>query len=124
MNQTPQAVGTEGFERSVAEALAALRDLEEAVRRTRAERHCPEHELDLLRLETTALLTRHQGLHLIGPDTGLPASPHGEDQVARLVVAHHRLVDHTTAATTFAGLEFVNDIGALCREVGRHGIGD
>ena len=74
----------------------------------------------LLYLSSLAQLAACRGCHFGGDKIGIqPAEPDGSlfDQ---LVDTHERLVEQLPSLASFAVLEFVNDIGSLCRGMRRY----
>ncbi len=69
-----------------------------------------------------ALLTHHRGRHIV---EDIPAEYDIDEDTAsdltrRLVAAYEHLIEHTSGLDPFFVLEFVDDVGTLCREVKRY----
>lgn len=78
-------------------------------------------ENDLMYLASVAQLAAQRGMHLVEviPDGAGDSAP--GDLVGLLATLHVQLVEHTSGLDDFVVLEFVSEVGALCRGVRRYG---
>jgi len=82
-------------------------------------------QTDLLYLSSMAQLVACRGWHFISDDTAVDvavdvAVNSVEELADKLAVAHLLLIDHVTGLDTFEVLQFVDEVGALCREMRRY----
>ncbi len=78
-------------------------------------------QTDLLYLSSMAQLAACRGWHFISDDAPVDVAVNSVDDVAdELALAHHLLVEHVTGLDTFEVLQFVDEVGALCREMRRY----
>jgi hypothetical protein len=117
MNTSAIALSAE-LERRVVRALGLLERVSDALRRPR---RAGVDEYAHLRFEGLVLLAWHRGRHLLDADDDLKADSDRSGDLKHLLrAAHSQLVDELTGLEEFEVLEFVAEVGAICREVTTH----
>lgn len=107
------------FEESVANALCALDAAEPQFQLWRSTDPHPDVELELMHLQSLALLADHRGRHLVAHPSNRSPLEDDHDLVESLTSAHVELVGHASADLDITGLKFLTEMGALCQGV-RH----
>lgn len=113
------------FDRSAAEAIGVLGSASVQLQRMCAVAGNRRDENDLMYLSSLALLAAHRGRHLVDeiPAVDVVDAARGaavEDLSALLASTHDELIEHTSGLDEFVVLEFVGEVGALCRGVRRY----
>jgi len=114
MNISAPALSAE-LKRAVAHTLGLLDLVSDALRRPgRANVDAYAH----FRFEGLVLLASHRGRHLVDVDDQPVADPDSSADLEHLLrTSHSQLVDELTGPEDFEVLEFVAEVGAICKEV-------
>jgi hypothetical protein len=117
MNTSATALSTE-LERAVVDTLGLLERVSDALRRPRP---AGVDEYTHLRFEGLVLLASHRGRHLVDVDDQSAAGTDRSGDLEHLLrAAHSQLADELIGLEDFEVLEFVAEVGAICREVTTH----
>lgn len=110
------------FERAAAHAMGVLATAMAQLRGMEDDAQEVSDKHEVMGLYTVALLSHHQGRHIVEdiPDEYDIEEISPSDLPDLLIDAHLRLVEHTSGLDPFFVLEFVTEIGILCREVKRY----
>lgn len=112
-----------GFDHAVTEVLAVLDTTSTRLERmyASAENLLAENDLDYLL--SLSQLAEQRGLHLVDeipPRMHMLETDDLADLTDQLAAAHDDLIENSSALDDFVVLEFVNEIGALCRGMRRY----
>ncbi|KAA1397838.1 hypothetical protein [Aeromicrobium ginsengisoli] len=108
------------FEQAAVKAIGVLGAAKVQLQRMRADVHEFEDEQELMYLYSLALLADQRGRHLVDdyPDEVYIAPD--RDLTELLSSSHDQLIARTSGLEPFVVLEFVSEVGALCRGVRRY----
>ena len=117
---TSRFIASPQFEQAAVNAIGVLGTATSQLQRMRADVHEFEPEHELMNLHSLALLADQRGRHLVDLFPDNIDIDHDRDLAELLDSAHEHLIAQTTGLEPFVVLEFVSEVGALCRGVRRY----
>jgi hypothetical protein len=108
------------FEQAAVKAIGVLDAAKLQLQRMRADVHEFEEEQELMYLCSLALLAGQRGRHLVDEYLDEVNIAPDRDLAELLSSSHDQLIAQTSGLEPFVVLEFVSEVGALCRGVRRY----
>lgn len=110
------------FDQAAVNAIGSLWAARTQLTRMRTDAHEVEDEHELMHLCSLALLADQRGRHFVDdcPEEAGGEHTHCQDLVGLLNSSHDQLIAQTSGLEPLNVLEFVNEVGALCRGVRRY----
>ena len=108
------------FGQAAVKAIGVLDAAKVQLQRMRADVHEFEEENELMYLCSLALLAGQRGRHLVDEYLDEVDIAPDRDLVELLCSSHDQLIAQTSGLEPFVVLEFVSEVGALCRGVQRY----
>jgi len=108
------------FEKAAVKAIGVLEAAKVQLQRMRADVHEFEEERELMYLCSLALLAGQRGRHLVDEYLDEVNIAPDRDLAELLSSSHDQLIAQTSGLEPFVVLEFVSEVGALCRGVRRY----
>jgi len=119
----PRFIASPQLEQATVNAIGVLGTATTELRRMRADVREFEAEHELMYLYSLALLADQRGRHLVGRLPDKIDVDEDRDLAELLDSAHDQLTAQTTGLEPFVVLEFVSEVGAVCRGVRRYAHG-
>lgn len=108
------------FEQAAVNAIGVLGAATVQLQRMRADVHEFDDEHELMHLYSLALLAGQRGRHLVHEYPDEISVALDRDLAELLSSSHDQLIDQTSGLEPFVVLEFISEVGALCRGVRRY----